>query len=199
MRYQEYIVSDDDISMAGDLTSTLRSVWAEFKAFALSGNMFDLALGFIIGTAFSKLVDSLAGDVIMQGVAAIFGKPDFRDLTIGPIRYGAFITELLNFLLLAAVLFMLVKLMAKVGLGNITGGGGTRGTRNCTYCKESVSIRALKCKWCGADLDPVMVDAGDEHIITSRKNTATQPAHSEVDNHGHSTQLSLNLNDQADI
>ena len=192
-------MSDDDISMAGDLTSTLRSVWAEFKAFALSGNMFDLALGFIIGTAFSKLVDSLAGDVIMQGVAAIFGKPDFRDLTIGPIRYGAFITELLNFLLLAAVLFMLVKLMAKVGLGNITGGGGTRGTRNCTYCKESVSIRALKCKWCGADLDPVMVDAGDEHIITSRKNTATQPAHSEVDNHGHSTQLSLNLNDQADI
>ena len=111
--------------MTGHLTTTLRSVWTEFKTFALSGNMFDLALGFIIGTAFSKLVDSLAGDVIMQGIAAIFGKPDFRDLSIGPVRYGVFLTELLNFILLAAVLFMFVKLMGRIGLGTLTGRGGT--------------------------------------------------------------------------
>jgi Large-conductance mechanosensitive channel, MscL len=66
-------VDANDVSMAGHLTSTLRSVWTEFKVFALSGNMFDLALGFIIGTAFSKLVDSLAGDVIMQG--GLFRRP----------------------------------------------------------------------------------------------------------------------------
>jgi large conductance mechanosensitive channel len=75
-------------SLPEELITTLRATWLEFKAFALSGNMFDLALGFIIGTAFSKLVDSLAGDVIMQGIAAVFGKPDFRNLAIGPVRYG---------------------------------------------------------------------------------------------------------------
>jgi large conductance mechanosensitive channel len=161
----------DETSMATGLTTALRSLWTEFKAFALSGNMFDLALGFIIGTAFAKLVDSLASDVIMQGVAAAFGKPDFRNLAVGPVRYGAFLTELLNFLLLAAVLFMFVKLMGKIGLGTLTGRGGTRATRNCTHCKERVSVRALKCKWCGTDLDPVMIDVGDEHIITARKNS----------------------------
>lgn len=156
--------------MADHLTATLQSVWTEFKTFALSGNMFDLALGFIIGTAFSKLVDSLAGDVIMQGIAAVFGKPDFRDLSIGPIRYGAFLTELLNFILLAAVLFMFVKLMGRIGLGTLTGSGGTRATRNCTHCKEKVSVRALKCKWCATDLNPIIIDADDEVIITARKN-----------------------------
>jgi large conductance mechanosensitive channel len=59
----------------------MRGLWGEFKAFALGGNMLDLALGFIIGTAFAGLVDSLAGDVIMQFVAAIFGQPDFSALT----------------------------------------------------------------------------------------------------------------------
>ena len=163
-------MGDNDASMADHLTATLQSVWTEFKTFALSGNMFDLALGFIIGTAFSKLVDSLAGDVIMQGIAAVFGKPDFRDLSIGPIRYGAFLTELLNFILLAAVLFMFVKLMGRIGLGTLTGSGGTRATRNCTHCKEKVSVRALKCKWCATDLNPIIIDADDEVIITARKN-----------------------------
>jgi large conductance mechanosensitive channel len=162
-------LSDNDVSMTGHLTATLRSAWTEFKAFALSGNMFDLALGFIIGTAFAKLVDSLASDVIMQGIAAIFGKPDFRNLRIGPVRYGAFLTELLNFILLAAVLFMFVKLMGKIGLGTLTGRGGTRATRNCTHCKEKVSVRALKCKWCATDLDPIILDADDEAIIASRR------------------------------
>jgi large conductance mechanosensitive channel len=169
--------------MAGHLTSTLRSVWTEFKVFALSGNMFDLALGFIIGTAFSKLVDSLAGDVIMQGIAAAFGKPDFRNLSIGPVRYGAFLTELLNFILLAAVLFIFVKLMGKIGLGTLTGRGGTRATRNCTHCKETVSVRALKCKWCTTDLDPIIIDADDEAIIAARQNSDksdAQPAKTEA-------------------
>jgi large conductance mechanosensitive channel len=163
-------VGGNDTSSTGGPVTIVRAAWTEFKAFALSGNMFDLALGFIIGTAFSRLVNSLAGDVIMQAIAAVFGKPDFRDLSVGPIRYGAFLTELLNFILLAAVLFMLVKLLSKVGLGVLTGGGGTRATRNCTHCKESVSVRALKCKWCGTDLHPLLPSAGDEEIIASRQN-----------------------------
>ena len=59
---------------------TVKGMWDEFKAFALGGNMLDLALGFIIGTAFATVVDSLAGDVIMQLVAAVAGQPDFTQL-----------------------------------------------------------------------------------------------------------------------
>ena len=56
----------------------MRKLWNEFKSFAMSGNMLDLALGFIIGAAFATLVQSLADNVFMQFVAAIFGTPDFR-------------------------------------------------------------------------------------------------------------------------
>ena len=100
----------------------MKAMWAEFKAFALGGNMLDLALEFIIGTAFASVVDSPASDVIMQFVAAIFGQPDFTRLTAtlngAEIRYGAFLTVIVNFLLLALVLFGLVKLLKRAGLGN---------------------------------------------------------------------------------
>jgi large conductance mechanosensitive channel len=114
----------------------VRGAWDEFRAFALGGNMLDLALGFIIGTAFAGLVDSLAGDVIMQFVAAIFGQPDFSGLILtvngAEIRYGAFLTVLVNFLLLALVLFGLVKLLKllkRIGLGNFKG----QGSQECPY------------------------------------------------------------------
>jgi large conductance mechanosensitive channel len=152
---------------------TVKGLWSEFRAFALGGNMLDLALGFIIGTAFASLVDSLAGDVILQFVAAIFGQPDFSALiwTVNDseIRYGAFLTVLLNFLLLAAVLFVLVKLMKKAGLGNFK----AQGSRECPYCKEFVPIDALKCKWCTADIEPGATDEDeDAPLIANRIRTA---------------------------
>ena len=141
----------------------MKSLWAEFKAFALGGNMLDLALGFIIGTAFASVVDSLAGDVIMQFVAAIFGQPDFGALTFAvngsEIRYGAFLTVVVNFLLLALVLFGLVKLLKKIGLGNFR----AQGSCECPYCKEFVAIDATKCKWCTADIEPGQVD--DDEVV----------------------------------
>lgn len=140
----------------------MRNMWNEFKAFALGGNMLDLALGFIIGTAFAGLVESLAGDVIMQFVAAIFGQPDFSTLTFtlndSEIKYGAFLTVLLNFLLLAAVLFGMVKLLKRVGLGNFR----AQGSRECPECKEFIAIDASRCKHCTAVVEPVVVDDEDE-------------------------------------
>ena len=56
----------------------MKQMWKEFRAFAMGGNMLDLALGFIIGAAFAALVQSLASNVLMQLVAAIFGKPDYK-------------------------------------------------------------------------------------------------------------------------
>lgn len=111
------------------------SMLSEFREFAVKGNAFDLAVGVIIGAAFGKIVDSIVGDLIMPIVGAIFGKIDFSNLYIvlGTIpsgvannldalkkagvplfAYGNFITILINFILLAFVIFMLVRYVNKM-------------------------------------------------------------------------------------
>jgi large conductance mechanosensitive channel len=156
----------------------MRSVWDEFKGFALSGNMLDLALGFIIGAAFSTVVQSLAGNVIMQLVAAVAGKPDFNDLFLtlngAHIRYGAFLTDFVRFLMLAAVLFALVKLIKRAGLSEF---GAPRG-RPCPYCKERVPLDAIKCKWCTQNLVAELPGPDDEKRLDelSRQRRGPEPA-----------------------
>lgn len=151
----------------------MKQLWTEFKAFAMGGNMFDLALGFILGTAFATIVESLAGNVLMQLVAAIFGQPDFTKFSLtlngAEIRYGAFLTDLVNFLLLALVLFGIVKLLKKAGLGNFR----AQGQMECPYCKEFVAIDALKCKHCTADIDPGQMEEEDAEILSARRRPET--------------------------
>lgn len=153
----------------------MRKMWTEFKAFALGGNMLDLALGFIMGTAFAGVVQSLAKNILMQLVAAIFGKPDFSrfDFRVhgADIRYGAFLTDFINFLLLAAVLFAMVQLMKRLGLGNFK----AQGQMECPYCKEFVQSDALICRYCTAELEPALVDAEEERRnLMARRNAASQ-------------------------
>lgn len=85
----------------------------EFKDFIMRGNVVDLAVAVIVGAAFTAVVNSFANDILMQIVAAVFGKPDFSDLTFelgdAVIRYGTFITVLINFLIVASVVFLVVK------------------------------------------------------------------------------------------
>jgi large conductance mechanosensitive channel len=85
----------------------------EFKEFIMRGNVVDLAVAVIVGAAFTAVVNSFANDILMQIVAAVFGKPDFNDLsfTLGDaeIFYGRFLTVLINFLIVAAVVFLVVK------------------------------------------------------------------------------------------
>ena len=99
----------------------------EFKEFALKGNVIDLAIGVVIGAAFGKIVDSLVGDIIMPIVGAILGGLDFSNYFFGlssevnnpvlveakkqgaVLAYGSFMTAAVNFLIIAAVLFMVVK------------------------------------------------------------------------------------------
>jgi large conductance mechanosensitive channel len=111
------------------------SIASEFKAFALKGNVMDLAVGVIIGGAFGKIVDSLVADIIMPLVGAIFGKLDFSSLflvlgsvpagtanTLEAIKkagvpvfaYGNFITVAVNFAILAFIIFMMVKQMNRL-------------------------------------------------------------------------------------
>jgi len=90
----------------------------EFKEFALKGNVMDLAVGVIIGGAFQKIVSSLVSDIIMPAISMITGKIDYSDLafTVGDvsITYGNFITAVIDFLIVAFVLFLIVRYMNKL-------------------------------------------------------------------------------------
>ena len=82
---------------------------SEFKEFALKGSMFDTAVGIIIGGAMGTVIGSLVKDVIMPIVGAVGGQPDFSAIKLGPILFGNFLNALIAFLVLAWVVFMLVK------------------------------------------------------------------------------------------
>jgi large conductance mechanosensitive channel len=132
----------------------------EFKVFATSGNMFDLALGIIIGGAFATVVESLSKDIIGDAIAAFGGAPDMSSVTIkagkGEIHIGNFIGAFINFLILAGVLFGLVKLIMKYKLANFR----AQGSRECPYCREFIAVDAIKCKFCTADVKAII--DGDE-------------------------------------
>lgn len=90
---------------------------AEFKAFLMRGNILDLAVAFVMGVAFAAVVQSFVNDIVMQLIAAIFGKQDFSALSFSlnnsDIRYGAFITALLIFVQVAAAVFLILKLIER--------------------------------------------------------------------------------------
>ena len=123
-------------------------IWRQFKAFALSGSMLDLALGFLIGTAFAAVVDSATKNLLMPLIAAGFGRANFNtwhgSIDGHRIPYGLFFTDVLTFVLFAATLFFILKFIASVGLGR------TRDfeEKQCPYCLEYVPPRALVCKIC---------------------------------------------------
>jgi large conductance mechanosensitive channel len=92
---------------------TMKKLLHEFRDFAFNGNLVELAVAFILALKFADVVTSFVDDIVMQVIAAIVGKPDFRDVTFdigdATIRVGSFITVLIAFLLVAAVLYFVVK------------------------------------------------------------------------------------------
>lgn len=90
----------------------------EFKEFAMKGNIMDLAIGVVIGGAFQKIVNSLVNDIIMPGISIITGKVDFSDmvLTVGSasIKYGNFITSIVDFLIIAFSIFLVIRYINKL-------------------------------------------------------------------------------------
>ncbi|MBU6119672.1 large conductance mechanosensitive channel protein MscL [Hymenobacter siberiensis] len=82
---------------------------SEFKEFISKGNVLDLAVGVIIGGAFGKIVSSLTDDVIMPIVGLIGGKPDFSAINVGPVKIGLFMNAVVGFLILALIIFFIVK------------------------------------------------------------------------------------------
>jgi large conductance mechanosensitive channel len=93
-------------------------MWADFKAFAIRGNLIELAVAFVMGVAFTAVVISFVNDILMQLVAAVFGRPDFSALSFtlndSEIRYGSFLTALLVLMQVAVALFFLLKVIERL-------------------------------------------------------------------------------------
>ena len=136
------------------------SFYKEFKEFAVKGNAIDLAIGVIIGGAFGKIVTSLVNDLVMPLISLITGRLNFKDLTIplgiSPLddkeiimNVGAFITNVIDFLIISLVIFVFVKqinrLKPKSAPSPIT-------TRDCPHCRISIHVDATKCPNCTSDL-----------------------------------------------
>ncbi len=135
----------------------MKQLMKDFKGFALSGNIVDLALGVIIGASFAKVVESFAQNILMSAIAAIFGEPNFDALSFhigkGNVEYGKFLTALVSFLIIAFCLLMLVKGLMRVGMNF-----RAQGSRECDFCKEFVAVDASRCKFCTSALDPAVRD-----------------------------------------
>lgn len=147
----------------------------EFKEFAMRGNVIDLAVGVIIGGAFQKIVTSLVNDIIMPLISLIMKGSDFADKFVALdggeyatieeatsagaaiLTYGNFIAVVIDFLIMAFVIFLLVK-----GLNKLATIGKKKGeepvpaapaTKICPYCKSEIAIDATKCCHCTSDVE----------------------------------------------
>ncbi|MBQ3285654.1 MAG: large conductance mechanosensitive channel protein MscL [Ruminococcus sp.] len=134
----------------------MKKFFGEFKEFIMRGNVMDLAVGVIIGGAFSAIVTSLTDDIISP-ILGLFGGLDLSDLVakIGDveIRYGAFITAIINFLIMALVIFLMVKAINKaMSIGKKKEEEPAPTTKKCPHCCEEVNINATKCPHCTGDI-----------------------------------------------
>lgn len=135
------------------------SFFQELKTFAMRGSMVDLAIGVIIGAAFGKVVNSLVNDIIMPPIGVLLGGVDFNNLafTIHPatattpavlIKYGAFISTLVDFGIIALVIFMVIKAMNKLLPPPVV----EPATKDCPECLMSIPVKAKKCGHCQTTL-----------------------------------------------
>ena len=124
----------------------MRGLLYDFKAFAIQGNLLELAVAFILGVAFAAVVNSFVNDILMNVIAAVAGKPDFSDLTFsigdGVIRYGSFLTALVTFLIIAFVLFLIIRAVQRVT------GPKAAEREDCPHCLSSIPLGATVCASC---------------------------------------------------
>lgn len=142
-------------------------MWKEFREFIAKGNVLDLAVGVIIGGAFGKIVDSLVGDVILPPIGKIFGGLDFSNLFINltdtpaatlaeakekglaTLNYGSFLSVFVNFLILAFVIFLIVKQANRLKRAEAP---AAPTTKDCPHCFSAISLKATRCPHCTSEL-----------------------------------------------
>lgn len=147
----------------------------EFKEFATRGNIMDLAVGVVIGGAFQSIITSLVNDIIMPAISILTGKVDFSDMvfTVGDasIKYGNFITAIVNFLIIAFSIFLAITYMNKlskkmeaISLGQVEKINKKLGkakkdepipeptVKICPFCYSEIPYKATKCAHCTSDI-----------------------------------------------
>ena len=143
----------------------MKNMLDEFKEFALKGNLIELAVAVILALAFSGVINSLVIDIVLPFVAAIVGQPNFEILTVNfndsIIRYGQFLTLLIDFLLVALVLFFIVKGVNQLQRPQVE--EPAPATRNCPYCFTVIPAAATRCSACTSEVTPT------EPAITGRE------------------------------
>ena len=137
----------------------MKKLLEEFKAFVMRGNVVDMAVGVIIATAFGKIVTSLVNDIFMPIIGVLIGNMNFSDLQIklgtpvegveqAAIRYGAFIQEVINFLIIALAVFIVVKQINRFR----PKAAPAPAPRLCPYCRQPVADDATRCPHCTSSL-----------------------------------------------
>ncbi len=143
----------------------------DFKAFIMRGNVMDLAVGVIIGAAFGKIVSSFVSDILMPPIGLLLGKVDFSNLFISlsgekfksladaqaagapTLNYGLFLNNVIDFLIVALVIFLLIRGLTKLTKKEEAPAEVT--TRDCPYCQTSISKKATRCPNCTSEVKPL--------------------------------------------
>ena len=157
-------------------------MWKDFKEFAFKGNVINLAVGVIIGGAFGKIVASVVSDLIMPVVGLLTGGANFSNMfvvlkpvegvdvstleqaieaNIPTLNYGQFITQVIDFLIIAIVIFLMIKAIStaqKTVKKEEVAVEEAPTTRVCDFCKTVIDIEATRCPACTSVLEPVVVE-----------------------------------------
>lgn len=144
----------------------MKKFFNEFKEFAMRGNVIDLAVGVIIGAAFQKIVTSLVDDIISP-IIGLVAKTDLSALVVNilgvDVRYGSFLTAIINFILMAFVIFIIVKVLNKIAsLGKRNKEEPEPTTKQCPFCLSSIDINATRCPQCTSHLEEILAEAISE-------------------------------------
>ena len=143
-------------------------MWKEFKEFAMRGNVLDMAIGIIIGAAFGKIITSFVSDVLMPPIGLLMGKVDFSSLFVSlsgqpypsltaakaagapTINYGVFLQTIFDFVIVAFVIFLLVKQVNRLKREPAAPPAAPT-TKDCPYCLSSIPIKATRCAHCTSE------------------------------------------------
>ncbi len=144
-------------------------MWKEFKAFIMRGSVIDLAIGVIIGGAFGTIVTSLVNDIIMPPIGLLLGKVNFSSLFVpldgktytslaaakdagaATINYGQFINTLINFLIIALVIFVVVRGVNRLMPKKVEAPAAPT-TKACPFCATDIPLKATRCPHCTSEL-----------------------------------------------
>ena len=137
----------------------MKAFMTEFKKFIARGNVMDMAVGIIIGGAFTAIVTSLVNDMLMPLLSLVIGGFDFNSLCIvlgegeqaATLNYGAFIAAIINFLLISLVIFLLIRAINRLTVKKAEAPAAPA-TKECPFCKEQIAAEATRCPHCTSQL-----------------------------------------------